>query len=369
MADEAPLHSNNPIRFGIVGCAEVARKLARAMCLAPGVTLCAIGSRSIEKAEKFAALIGLSGTQVKLYGSYDQVLDDPCVDAVYLPLPTSLHTQWAVKAAHKKKHLLLEKPAALNVAELDRILEACQSNGVQFMDGTMWLHHPRTLKMKNLLSDSKTFGPINYIHSTSTMSVNPEFLETNIRVRPDLDALGALGDLGWYCIGAILWAKDYQLPSTVQALPDVTTNSAGVILSFTASFHWGISSNNSTATIHCSFFANSSMDLAISGSNASIHTKDFIIPYQEDWASFELSCGAQFADLHIGWNVIPEEVRVDCELPQEASMVKEFSRLVHGIARDGVQPNSKWPEISRKTQLVLDAVKKSIDRGCKLVQL
>ncbi|KAM6595573.1 hypothetical protein CsatA_006097 [Cannabis sativa] len=215
--------------------------------------------------------------------------------------------------------------------------------------------------MKNLISHFETFGQINFIYST-------EFLESNIRVKPDLDGLGALGDLGWYCIGALLWGKDYQLPTTVQAV-DVTTNCTGVILSFTAAFHWDISSNNSAATIHCSFFSNTSMDLTISGSNATIHTNDFIIPYQEDSASFELSCGAMFVDLHIGWNAVPEEVRVDCELPQEALMVEEFSRLVRGVVYDGVQPNCKWPEISRKTQLVLDGVKRSIDSGCKLVQL
>lgn len=203
------------------------------------------------------------------------------------------------------------------------------------------------------------------------MSASQEFLESNIRVRPDLDALGALGDLGWYCIGAILWAKDYQLPSTVQALPNVARNSAGVIMSFTASFHWaGISSNTSSAaTIHCSFLSHTSTDLAISGSNASIHVNDFIIPYQEDSASFELSTRAKFAELHIGWNVVPQEVSVDLELPQEVLMVQELARLAQGIGRYGHKPDSKWPEISRKTQLVLDAVKRSIDLGCKLVQL
>ncbi|KAK2634021.1 hypothetical protein Ddye_028813 [Dipteronia dyeriana] len=81
------------------------------------------GSRSIDKAKNFATVNILSDA-VKLYGSYDQVLDDPCVDVVYLTLPTSLHVYWAVLAARKKKHLLLEKPTALDVTELDWILEA-----------------------------------------------------------------------------------------------------------------------------------------------------------------------------------------------------------------------------------------------------
>ncbi|KAJ7969738.1 Oxidoreductase-like protein [Quillaja saponaria] len=76
--------------------------------------------------------------------SCEAVLDDPDVDAVHIPLPTSLHVRWAVLAAQKKKHVLLEKPVALNTAEFDVITEACENNRVQFMDCTMWMHHPRT---------------------------------------------------------------------------------------------------------------------------------------------------------------------------------------------------------------------------------
>lgn len=82
-----------------------------------------------------------------------------------MPLPTSLHRRWAILAAEKKKHILLEKPTALDVEELDQILDACESNGVQFMDGSMWLHHPRTAKMKEIISDPKLFGHVNYVRS------------------------------------------------------------------------------------------------------------------------------------------------------------------------------------------------------------
>lgn len=147
------------VRFGIIGAAGVARKICRAIGLAPNATLSAIGSRSKEKALKFASDNGLS-REVKIYGCYEAVLDDPAIDVVYIPLPTSLHLHWAVLAARNKKHVLLEKPVALNVADLDKILEACESNGVQFMDGTMWMHHPRTAKMKEFLSDPHNFGQL-----------------------------------------------------------------------------------------------------------------------------------------------------------------------------------------------------------------
>ena len=155
---------DDTVRFGIVGCADIARKVARAIGLVPNATLCAIASRSLNKAQTFAAQNKLPDS-VAVYGSYDQLLDDPRVDALYLPLPTALHLRWAVAAAARKKHVLVEKPAALDAAELDRILEACESNGVQFMDGSMWLHHPRTAHMQQLLSlsHSGSIGPVRFV--------------------------------------------------------------------------------------------------------------------------------------------------------------------------------------------------------------
>lgn len=151
-----------PIKFGILGCAGIARKVSRAISLSQSSTLAAVGSRSYEKASKFAKDNGFTDS-ARVYGSYDAVLDDPEVDAVYMPLPTSLHVKWAVLAAQKKKHLLLEKPVALNVEELDVILEVCESNGVQLMDATMWMHHPRTAKMKEFISNSHLFGELKFV--------------------------------------------------------------------------------------------------------------------------------------------------------------------------------------------------------------
>lgn len=152
-----------PIQVGILGCAEVAKKVARAISLAPNANLSAVGSRTPEKAKRFAAENGFPET-VKTYGSYEAVLDDPYVDAVYVPLPTALHARWAVEAAEKKKHVLLEKPTAMHVGELDQILQACDSNGVQFMDGSMWMHHPRLHKMKELLSNPHLFGQLKSVN-------------------------------------------------------------------------------------------------------------------------------------------------------------------------------------------------------------
>lgn len=195
----------------------------------------------------------------------------------------------------------------------------------------------------------------------------PEFFENNIRTKADLDGFGALGDAGWYCIGAILWAMNYKLPTTVTALPATIRNDNGVIMSTTVAFYWD--QEGTTATFYCSFLSHETMDVSVLGSRGSFHVEDLIIPYEESSASFNFSSGASFADLHIGWNVPEQEVQVHNELPQEALMVQEFSSLVEGIKDSKIKPDKKWGGISRTSQVVLDAVKSSVDSGFKTVYI
>ncbi|KAK4253033.1 hypothetical protein QN277_010868 [Acacia crassicarpa] len=353
------------VRFGILGCADIARKLSRAITLAPNATLYAVASRSNEKATAFASANGFPPGS-KIYGSYEALLDDPDVDAVYVPLPTSLHVHWAVLVAQKKKHLLLEKPVALNAAEFDKIIEACESNGVQLMDGTMWVHHPRTAKMAEFLSDECRFGRLQKVHTMFTFASDPDFLKNDIRVKPDLDALGSLGDAGWYCIRSILFTANFELPKTVIALRDPQLNEAGVILSCGASLYW---EDGKVATFHCSFLGNLTMDITAIGTKGSLHVHDFVIPYQEKEASFFSVSEAGFNDLVTGWTKEPSKHIVTTELPQEALMVREFSRLVCDIKFKSLKPEKKWPTMSRKTQLIVDAVKTSIDKGFEPVHI
>ncbi|XP_061371404.1 uncharacterized oxidoreductase At4g09670-like [Gastrolobium bilobum] len=350
------------IRFGVIGCADIARKVSRAIALSPNATLHAVGSRSLEKARSFVAANG----GAIAYGSYEAVLDDPDVDAVYVPLPTSLHVRWAVLAARKKKHVLLEKPVALNAKEFDEIIEACESSGVQLMDGTMWMHNPRTASMKEFLSDANRFGQLKSIHTCFTFSTNADFLENDIRVKPDLDALGALGDEGWYCLRAILWAANYELPKTVIASREPELNKAGVVMSCGASLYW---EDGKVATFYCSFLSNLTMDITAVGTKGTLHVHDFIIPYEEKEASFYAASESGFDELVTKWASQPSKHTINTDLPQEALMVREFARLVAEIKFNHSKPEKKWPAVSRKTQLVLDAVKASIERGFEPVQI
>ena len=187
---------------------------------------------------------------------------------------------------------------------------------------------------------------------------NEDFLENDIRVKPDLDALGALGDAGWYCIRAIVWAVDYELPKTVIALRDPVKNQAGVLLACGATLYWA---DGKTATFSCSFLTNVTVDITLVGTNGTIHVTDFVIPHEERPAEFHVASKSSFAELDIGWD-LPSKHVVATDLPQEALMVQEFARLVQGIRDAGGKPEGK-------TQLALDAVKASIDKGSEPVEV
>ncbi|OMO58831.1 hypothetical protein CCACVL1_25329 [Corchorus capsularis] len=352
-----------PIRIGIIGCAMIAYKVCRAIQLAPNATVAAVASRSVEKAAAFAMANGLP-PEAKIYGSYEALLDDPDIDAVYLPLPTGLHHKWAILTAQKKKHLLMEKPVALNVGEFDEIVKACEENGVQFMDGTMWMHHPRTQKMEEFLKDKAEFGQLKSIHSCFTFYGDENFLESNIRVKPELDGLGALGDAGWYGIRASLWANDYDLPKTVTAMPDALLNEAGVILACGASLVW---EDGKVATFYCSFLSNLTDPLTVIGTYGTLHLNDYVLPWHDHEASYTTTPRPVWDGRN--YMPLPVDHTVASTLPQEACMVREFATLVQNIKKNGAQPDPKWPTISRKTQLVVDAIKVSIDKGFQPVEI
>ncbi|CAN6450210.1 unnamed protein product [Victoria cruziana] len=354
------------VRFGIMGCATIAKKVSRAIRLAPNARLVAVASRTVEKARQFASQNGFP-EDAHVYGSYEELLQDPAVEAVYIPLPTSLHRRWVAEAARCGKHVLVEKPAALNTGELQEMLAICEEKGVQFMDGTMWVHHPRTAKMRELLSDASLFGKLKWVNSAFTFAGNDYFMENNIRVKADLDALGALGDTGWYCIGSILWAADFQLPKAVTAIRgSVSRNTEGVLLSCGSSLQWD---NGRVATFHCSFDSNRTMDLTVAGTKGTLFLNDFVVPFEESSAPFSFSSNAGLTDMATGWRPLPVEHRVPVDLPQEACMVKEFARLVRSIKDSGSKPDQGWPDITKKTHMVIDAVMASIDRGFQPVSL
>lgn len=199
--------SNKPnLRIGILGCATIARKNARAIYLASGCELVAVASRSKDKALAFAADVSPTKS-ILAYGSYEQLLGDRNIDAVYMPIPTATHLEWVRKAASAGKHILIEKPVALSVADMEEIKSVCAQQNVVLMDGVMFQHHGRTQRLMQELSDPFT-GQVHSISGSFCFhaTADPAFLSNNIRVSASCDPLGALGDLGWYVVRLSLLA-------------------------------------------------------------------------------------------------------------------------------------------------------------------
>ena len=197
-------------RWGILGAANIACKNWQAIRRAANCSLTAVASRNLDKCRKFVAQCQSHvpfSTPPRACGSYEELLSLDGVDAVYIPLPTVVRKQWAIRAAEAGKHVLVEKPAGATADDVRDILAACRHSRVQFMDGVMFLHSRRLDRIRQVLDDGESIGQIKRITSQFTFGAPEEFFENNIRTHSDLEPLGCLGDLGWYNICFTLWVK------------------------------------------------------------------------------------------------------------------------------------------------------------------
>ena len=182
------------VRWGIIGCANFARRRAIPAMLAAGsVELAGIASRSRDKAEAFRAEFHLP----KAYCDYESLLGDPEIDAVYIPLPNSMHAEWTVKAAEAGKHSLCEKPFACSAAEAEEAAQAAARHGVQTAEAFMWRLHSQHRRARALI-DAGAIGPLRLIREAFSFRIERK---PNVRLVPELGG-GCLMDLGCYTVSA-----------------------------------------------------------------------------------------------------------------------------------------------------------------------
>lgn len=182
---------SNKIRWGILSTARINRALLNPFDRAERSELVAVASRRLEKAQAYAKEKGIP----KAYGSYEALLADPEIDVIYNPLPNSLHCEWTVKAAEAGKHVLCEKPITVNLAELEQIEAAASANNVTVFEAFMYLHHPQTLKVREMIAAGQ-LGKLQLINSWFHFYLPPERV-TNIRLNANLGG-GSLWDVGVY---------------------------------------------------------------------------------------------------------------------------------------------------------------------------
>lgn len=185
------------IKWGVLGTANIARGCTiPGMRLAENCELYAIAGRSLEKAEQFRSEFGFE----KVYGSYEELLDDPAVEAVYIPLPNTLHYEWVIKAAKAGKHILCEKPLAPSAEKAEEMQNAARENGVLLMEAFAYLHSPLIAAIKAEL-DRGAIGEVCYLENAFITS---DYDLSNIRMRRETLG-GSLYDLGCYCISQSIW--------------------------------------------------------------------------------------------------------------------------------------------------------------------
>ncbi len=181
-------------RWGILGTAGIARKHWRAVRSTSNTTIQAVASRSIESAQRFIDECQVDVPYphpVAAVAPYEALLQRDDIDAVYIPLPTAMRHHWVIKAAEAGKHVLAEKPAAVDATQLKEMLHACKQHNVQYMDGVMFMHSARLPMIRRLLDDPKNVGKLRRMASQFSFCSNQEFRTQNIRVDSRLEPTAA----------------------------------------------------------------------------------------------------------------------------------------------------------------------------------
>lgn len=338
------------VRFGFLSTAHIGFKNWKAIRDSGNAVVTAVASRDIERSRKFIA--GLQSeapfeTAPAAMGSYEELIASPNVDAVYIPLPTGLRQEWVLRAAAAGKHVLCEKPCGVNAAEVRKMIAACAKNRVQFMDGVMLMHNPRTARLREILNDGKSIGDVKRITSSFSFRMDPRRYGSDIRINSRLEPAGCVGDLGWYCIRISLVAMNWKMPREVcgRILSErrAAKNLAPVPTDFSAELTFD---GNVSAAFYCSLIADYQNWVHVSGTKGALMVPDFTKPNDDHEPSFELN---------------QKVIRVKCckcrgkhsdslEFAQQTYMMRNFANQI----RSG-KLNHDWPGWALKTQEVVDA--------------
>jgi predicted dehydrogenase len=352
----------NKLRWGILSTANIATKNWQAMYHSGDAIVTAVASRDLERSRQFIKKCQTAArfeTEPVALGSYEALLASTDVDAVYIPLPTGLRKEWVLRAAVAGKHVLCEKPCGLSAADVQEMIDACQKNRVQFMDGVMFMHNPRLQRLRDLLDDGVSVGRIKRIMSVFAFNTAEDFFQANIRVHSELEPSGCLGDLGWYCIRFALWAMNWQLPREItgrilsQRGNRLSPSSAPTDFSGELIFD-----AETTCGFFCSFLTELRQWVDVSGSKGYLRMPDFVHPHSIHEPEFELS-----------GHIVPVKC-CQCKgrhddsraVAQDSNMFRNFASQV----RSG-QLNEEWPMWALKTQQVMDACYESARQGVRCV--
>lgn len=298
------------IQWGILGTAKIARtSVGPGINLAKNAEIAAIAGRKEDKLKEFGSLLGAK----RLHKSYEDLLDDPEIQAVYIPLPNGLHQEWILKAIAKGKHVLCEKPLCLNEAQAKEVFEAADKKGVLLAEAFAYIHNPLIQRAKEIVKSGK-LGSLRSIDGHFYFLLDEP---DNIRWDKDLGG-GAAYDIGCYPLSLIRFLADEEpeevLSHNLMTPKGVDIHSSGVLL-----FPSGV-----TSVYHCGFDTGFSMGCRVFGT--------------QGWMEIPMSFnqkGNLYLEIHKDGKVIREEVFSQDNYQLE---VEDFSRAILGGGRPMVSP-------------------------------
>lgn len=319
------------VRWGILGVAKINNRLLPAFAKAVNATVAAIASRSADRAKSAADQADIP----QAYGCYEALLDDESIEAVYIPLPNSLHAEWTLKAADRGKHVMCEKPLAPTADEARRVVDYCRGKGVQLMDGFMWPHHPRTTRIKQCL-ESGMIGEVRRVAGAFTFRL-PDLDGANIRLETELGG-GSLLDVGCYPVFGIRWAfgaEPVRAYAAAQFVRGVDVAMSGLL--------WF--ADGGVGAFDCGFTLPQRQWLEITGTEGALCVDEMWVPSRESTYSVRRDGRA------------PKCVAVSGE-DQIVNMIEDFGRSI--LLGRAVSPD---PDEAVKTLRVLDSLARSVREG------
>ncbi len=236
-----------PLRIGILGAARIApTALVRPAREVPDAEVVAVAARDPAKARRFASKHGIP----RVFERYGDLLDSPDVDAVYNPLPNSLHCEWSIRALESGKHVVCEKPMASNAEEAVRMAGAAEKAGRVLVEAFHWRYHPLAARMREVVRSE--LGPLEHVEARLCI---PFLMPGDIRYRYDL-AGGATMDTGCYAINVVRWLAEEE-PEVVRA--EVRLSSERVDRWMRADLRFA---DGRTGRVTCSLFSSSLLSVS-----------------------------------------------------------------------------------------------------------
>jgi D-xylose 1-dehydrogenase (NADP+, D-xylono-1,5-lactone-forming) len=250
---------SEPLRWGVLSTAHINEKMLAGAALSPDVEVVAIASRDARRAEAFAARWGIG----RAHGSYDDLLADDAVEAVYVPLPNGLHHPWTLRALQAGKHVLCEKPYSRRPADVEEAFAEADGRGLVLSEGFMYRYHPQIRELARIVRDQDLIGEIRLVASSFTW---PMVAPGDVRLDSSLDG-GSLLDVGVYCISAArLLAGEPRSVAAHQVL-----GPTAVDVAFAATMELG---SGALAHFDCGITLPERSHLEVVGSKGTIHVSD-----------------------------------------------------------------------------------------------